>query len=225
MESSLAVIGTFYEKRENSLPILMRLLESTRQPDEVWLLCETDQDADALVDAYDVLFELELVELWPKNMEVIVLPTPREEDGSYSVIPYSNKINYALDETECDLICYLDNGSMPEARKYALMASALQNNNPHWGAVYCTQKRTGHQPMTFEARDPVGDPFCVLNYTQIMHRKTDDRWTLDMKHANPDLADGMFMQALSRSLGTFWPVYGEVILDDHHIPYTSAAGV
>ncbi len=184
-------------------------------------MCETEEDCDALVDAYDALYELEVVDSWPKWAEVVHLPTPKM-NGEYIRIPYSHKINSILMDTQCDLICYLDNGSMPAPEKYKVMAEALEQN-PSWGAVYCTQHRTGFNEVTSFAHQPVSDAYCALNYTQVMHRRTLDLWTEDMDFANPDLADAMFWRDLHESLGDFWPVGGDRVLDDHHIPNPSAA--
>lgn len=222
--ANLAVIGTFFQRHENSLPLLKRLyIDSTRKPDEAWLMCETEEDAQAIHEAYEWLYDNELLDDWPLGLYVRVVPTPKQENGSYEIIPYSNKINHALALTKADLIVYLDNGSMPSDDKFELMAAGLEAN-PEWGAVYCGQKRTGMTDYLAQAADPVYDGYCNLNYTQVMHRKTEDRWTLDMNHANPDLADGMFWRSLHQSLGVFYPVAPGRILDEHHIPNAAAIG-
>lgn len=219
----LAVIGTFYGRHENSFPLLHRLLvDSTRKPDEAWLMCETRADADALNKAYDELLDLDLVDPRTDTPYIYVLPTPREDNGNYAAIPYSNKINWALDRQSCDLVCYLDNGSMPGPYKYALMAGALREN-PDWGAVYCGQKREGMENAEFPAEEVVGDAYCVLNYTQVMHRKTDDRWPTSMMFANPDMADATFWRMLHVSLGPFYPVQG--VHDWHRIDGPQAQGL
>jgi hypothetical protein len=62
----LAVIGTFYGRHQNSLPLLKRLyVDSTYTPDEAWLLCETPPDALSLYHAYNVLYETEMLDRWP----------------------------------------------------------------------------------------------------------------------------------------------------------------
>lgn len=148
-------------------------------------------------------------------------------DGRYKVIPYSNKINWALARQTGDAILYLDNGSMPHPRKVELMAAALEAN-PEWGAVYCGQHRTGYLDETYRAgpdATTIANGNGQLNYTQVMHRPTSDRWTLDMAHADPDIADGLFWQSLHRTLGPFHPVGSDLILDEHHMADPKAVGV
>jgi hypothetical protein len=220
----LAVIATFHGRYENTLPLMHRLfVDGVHEPDEVWLMCEDEDDRDAMLDAFDELFELHLLDGIPTNAKIEILPTPRDEAG-YKVIPYSYKINYALDHTECEAIAYLDNNSMPSPYKYALAVDAL-SHHPEWGAVYVTQKRTGFAPLVSVAETPIEDAFCNLNYTQVIHRLTEDRWSLDMQHADPDIADGLFWRALHKSLGSFHPVGGANVHDDHHIPKSKAVGV
>ena len=219
----LAVIGTFAGRHENTFALMHRLfVDSTRKPDEAWLMCEAREDADAIEDAFDELYAMGLIEDLVPGFPTI-LQTPKT-NGNYDVIPYANKINFALDQSEADLFVYLDNNSMPGPQKFEVLARALEEN-PDWGAVYCTQKRTGFAPMVMEAVDPVRDGYCVLNYTQVMHRKTDQRWTLDMRHANPDLADGLFWRQLHDQVGAFYPAGGTRIHDDHHIPSPAMAGL
>jgi len=206
--AKLALIGTFYKRFENSRACVERVLESTRVPDEVILMCESQEDADNLKEYTKY-----------SNVQVHVLQTPKS-NGKYEVIPYSHKINWALDRTDADIICYLDNGSMPHEDKYRQMLEALEANND-WDAVYCTQHRTGFINIIHEANKVVSDPFCVINYTQAMHRKTDKRWTLDMRHADPDLADAMFFRSLDTP---FHPIAGEV-LDVHHMESSKANGI
>lgn len=207
----LAVIGTFYQRWENSAPIARSLFRQTRQADEHWLMCEDQADVAALAECTPGLPGLRLVQL----------PTPRRGDR-YAVIPYSHKINWALDRTDADLIVYLDNGSMPALEKFERMANVL--DDPSIGAAYCGQHRTGMNDMERPADSIIEDAYAVLNYTQVMHRRTDDRWTLDMAHADPDLADAMFWRQLHGSLGPFHPTPGG-ILDEHHIPSAKAVGL
>lgn len=220
-----AVIGTFYKRTENSLPLLKRLyIDATRKPDEAFLMCESQDDADALHRAWAELYELELVEQQPETLHIVVCPTPQRENGSYEVIPYSNKINHALALTTADAIVYLDNNSDPKPEKYQTMIEALEAN-PDWGAVYCTQKRTGYVNELFIADEVVPNAYCRLNYTQVMHRLTNDRWPLDMHLADPDLADGVFWSVLHNSLGDFFPCGNQVILDEHHMEHSYASGI
>ena len=221
---TLAVIGTFYGRHQKTFPLLHRLfVDGTRKPDETWLMCESQEDIHVIEEAIDELYDLEVIHENPKGLRTWHLPTPRNGD-EYAVIPYSNKINFALDRTACDFIVYLDNGSMPGPDKFRVMAEALEQN-PEWGAVYCTQQRTGYANETFEAIYPMPNAYCQLNYTQVMHRRTDDRWTLDMAHANPDLADALFWRSLHDSLGVFYPAGGKVVHDFHHIPHPGLSGV
>lgn len=207
--AKLAVIGTFYQRYEQSRACLEAVLSSTRVPDEIIIVCETQEDANNISKLGR-----------RKRVQVHVLPTPKDDAG-YTVIPYSHKINFALDNTDADYIVYLDNGSMPDVDKYRLMAQAL-DKNPDWFAVYCTQERTGYAPMVHVAQSVVNDPHSVINYTQAMHRKTDKRWTLDMQYAKPnDVADAMFFQSLGVP---FYPV-GEQILDTHHMESPMASGL
>lgn len=178
---------------------------------------------DAAQAALRDLIDLELLDAQPECLRIVHVPTPRA-GSSYAVIPYSNKINYALDRSEADLFVYLDNNSMPSAEKLEVMAKALEEDTSI-GAVYCTQKRTGFSTTVAYAQHPVPRAFCILNYTQVMHRKTKERWTTDMKHANPDLADGIFWQQLHGEFGAFQPAGGTLIHDTHHIPFASAVGL
>ena len=225
MTLTYAVIGTFYKRHENSLPILKRLLEQTRVPNEAWLMCETPEDVAALTDAARILYELEVIDRLPPWLFIRLCPTPRTATGEYAVLPYAHKINDALELSgvrATGAVVYLDNNSMPGPDKYRVMIEALETN-PTWGAVYCTQKRTGFAPTVCEAIEPVADAFCVLNYTQVMHRRTPDRWPTDMALANPDLADGYFWRTLHERVGAFHPAGGTRIHDDHHIPTPAAA--
>ena len=215
--STLAVIGTFYQRHDRTEPLLRRvLLESTRPPDEFWIMCEGEDDVAVAVEA--------LGRIGPQICAVHFrhLPTPMIGDR-YAEIPYSRKINAALDRTDADLIVYLDNGSMPHPDKYAVMAGALEQH-PDWGATYCGQHRTGYHDRVVTAEGPIADAYCVLNYTQVMHRCTPDRWTLDMRYASPDLADAMFWRSLHASLGAFHPV-GSDVLDEHHMEGPQAVGI
>jgi hypothetical protein len=216
--SKLALIGTFYQRRERTEMLLNRVLvESTRPPDEFWLICEEEADASPA-------YAWQYTQQHP-GLIIHVLPTPLTNAGKYDIIPYSNKINWALDHTDADYIVYLDNNSTPHIQKYALMLSALEQN-PEWGAVYCSQNRTGFRVEQWLSDRIVNDAYCVLNYTQVMHKKTADRWDLDMQWADPDLADARFWRSLHSSLGSFHPVLlGEEMLDEHYVPDRKAVGI
>lgn len=184
-------------------------------------MCETPKDAQALYEAYNALYEAEMLWEWPEGLQVITLPTPKK-NGVYTVIPYSNKINWALDRIGYgDAVVYLDNGSMPGEDKFEAMLAALED----YGAVYCTQRRTGYNEDVNVAEHVVTDAYCVLNYTQVMHRYTTDRWPTDMSYARPnDLADATFWRYLHVTLGDFHPV-GPKVHDEHHIPSPTAQGL
>ena len=219
----LAVIGTFHLRHENSFALMHRLfVDSTKKPDEAWLMCEDYSDRVAIQMALHELYEMDLIGPMIPGLKVLAHPTPRNDNGGYQMIPYSRKINWALDRTQADAVVYLDNASMPSSYKYEKMLSALEAN-PDWGAVYCGQQRLGMTEMFSPADAVVGDAYCNLNYTQVMHRKTADRWPTDMQFANPDLADATFWRMLHVSLGDFYPVEG---LDDwHRIDGPAAQGV
>lgn len=216
---SVAAIVPLYQRHEKTFPLLHRLLvDSTRRPDEVWLMCEGLDDVDNTAKALSELHELELIELLPPGVDLRYCPTTKP------VIPYSNKINEALDLSDADAFVYVDNGSMPSPYKFELMAGALERH-PDWGAVYVTQKRTGFQPTVCEATDVVPDAFCFLNFTQVMHRRTESRWPLDLRFADPDIADALFWRSLHAEFGAFHPVGGTEIHDTHHIPSPAANGL
>lgn len=218
-----AVIGSFFGRHEASLPLLKRLyVDSTRKPDEAWLVCETDDDQKALESAWWTLYEHEMYETTP-GLTIETVPTPRTAAGKPEVIPYAHAINWALDRTTADAVVYLDNGSVPWITKYELMADGLEQN-PGWGACYVGQKRTGYVNETFHAGEVVENAYCRLNFTQVMHRVTADRWPLDMRYANPDTADGEFWGLLHKRYGAFYPVGVGEILDEHHMPGAHAAG-
>lgn len=214
-----AVIATFHQRHDKTFPLMHRLfVDGTATPDEAWIMCETADDRDNVFEAFQELYDMELIDRLPDGLNVVHYPTPRKANGDYAVIPYSNKINAALDASQADHIVYLDNNSIPGPDKYRVMHEALCSH-PDWGAVYCTQKRTGFSDVTHHARDVIHDGYCQVNYTQVMHRRTGDRWTLDMRHANPDLADALFWRSLHASIGSFYPAGGDTIHDDHHIPH------
>lgn len=218
--STLAVIGTFYKRHENTGRLFQRVLyDSTRKPDEFWVMCEGEDDVHVAQEVWGAW------DYWLTETHIEHLPTPRDESGHYTVIPYSNKINWALDRTEADYIVFLDNNSMPHENKYQIMVDAL-DAHPEWGAVYCTQHRTGFQDVVYTAAGAVDDAYCKLNYTQVMFRRNSARWSLDMGHASPnDVADGIFWRSLHAIFGPFYPVAPREVLDTHHIESLKAVGV
>lgn len=213
----LAVIGTFYKKYAESQRAIRAVLNSERRPDEFWIICETIAD---LQNAEEALGE----DATQPGIFLTLLSTPKNEEGTYAVIPYSNKINFALDASDADAFVYLDNGSIPHPQKYGKMLEALLADSV--SVVYCSQERTGFAPMTSIASAVVPDAFSILNFTQVMHRRTSKRWPLDMSYAVPhDLADAYFWRELHSVFGPFFPVCGEMVLDWHHIPSSAANGL
>jgi len=203
-----------YKRHDKTLPLLESVLSSSRVPDELWIMCEASDDAEVALDA--------LHKIGAKGVGVTVLNTPMI-NGKYEVIPYSHKINWALDRTLADIICYIDNGSFPSVDKYKVMSQALEEN-PSFGAVYCSQQRSGTDNRTSWADSICNDAYTVLNYTQVMHRRTPDRWNLDMRNSNPDVADAIFWRDLHKSIGSFHPVDGARIHDWHQIESYAAQG-
>ena len=227
MSLKLAVIGTFHGRHDSTLPLLRRVLvESTRRPDEFWIMCEDEDDYGTALKALELLANERSImqEATIDYFRLQILPTPRRENGSYEIVPYSAKINWALDRTEADVIAYLDNSSMPGVEKYQQMVYGMACN-PDWGGCYVTQERTGFAPAIYEADKIVPNGHCQLNYTAICHKRTADRWSTNMAHANPDLVDAMFMADLSKSVGPLHPVGGAEVHDWHHIASPAAAGI
>lgn len=205
-----ALIGTFFERYRQSQLCLEQVFKSSWLPDEFWVMCETPEDAT------------NARKITKRRANIVVLPTPRDEAGNYEIIPYSHKINFALDYAQADVFAYLDNGSIPHPDKYKLMIQALEAH-PKWQAVYCSQHRTGFQDLVHKATEPIADPYAKVNYTQVMHRKTDVRWTTDMQWATPnDLADAIFWRDLNC---TFYPVKSAHVLDIHEMQSERAAGL
>lgn len=160
-----------------------------------------------------------------RGLRIVEYPTPRTSDGDYAVLPYSYKINQALDLTAADGIVYLDNGSMPHPRKYELMAAELEAH-PEYGAVYCSAYHSGVRELFIPATRVIENAYCVLNFTQVMHRPTSDRWTLDLSNGRPyDLADALFWRSLHKNLGSFYPVKFDKFLDVHRIEGYRAIGL
>lgn len=183
MASRLAVIAPLYGQRAaGNLPrIRAALAAQTRPPDEVWWMVED-------------------VPGFPLRKNRWNVPTPRDGDR-YAVIPYSFKQNFALDRTDADYIAYLTDDSWPAPEKYERMVRAL-DENPEWGAVYCSQEYAEGQVRV--AGDVMYDAHCRVDHTQVMHRRTADRWPLEM--GDLMLGDALFWRRLHASLGPFYPV-------------------
>lgn len=203
---NLAVIGTFYRRYENTLPLLERVFDCPGIS-ELWLMCETPKDREVVYSALTLLERYH-----DDSVQVHLLPTPGAPN--YDVVPYSLKHNFALDRSAADAFCYLDNSSMPESDKYDVMLAALEEHD--WGAVYCAQQRTGYDEGINYPGVPVPDGFCVLNHTQVMHRASDARWPLEIEKAG--LGDAFFWRELHARFGPFHPV-GPDVLDHHHQPH------
>ena len=193
--SRLAVIATLYGQRsiDNAPRIAAALREQTLIPDELWLMYEGDAGWEAAADIAGWVIES------GPYPHIIEVATPRDENGHYTEIPYSRKANRALDQTEADYIVYLTDDSWPAPEKYERMVAAL-DENPEWGAVYCSQDfggiRTADLLMT--------DAHCRVDHTQVMHRLTADRWPTEI--ADIMVGDAIFWRRLHASLGPFWPI-------------------
>ena len=79
----LALIGTFYGRHEQSVACVKRVLESTRVPDEIFLLCETPEDAINLQRF-----------IKDPRVQSHVLSTPKNEDGTYAVTISTSLLNF-----------------------------------------------------------------------------------------------------------------------------------
>lgn len=191
--TTVAAIVTLYSRPHN----IPRLSEAwgaqVRMPDELWLIGEGR-----------IMQEVYRSE-WPDWLHIRDYPTPRNQDGSYAVVPYSNKINHALDHTKADYIVYGTDDSFPAHDKIKIMAAALDANDD-WGAVYCEQ--SWRSPAGTEGHrgnmGPVDNAHSLIDHTQVMHRRTADRWTLNMSQVR--LGDATFWMELHKSLGAFMPV-------------------
>lgn len=186
------------------------------------MICEAEEDVRVVEEALAELKEMDLLPIKPTGWRFLQHPTP-QTDGKYDVIPYSNKINYALDRIQTDAVVYLDNGSMPTPEKYEIMMQGIEAGHD---AVYCAQQHTGFDTGLRGAHNVVTDPYCRLNFTQVMHTVGPERWTLDMRYANPDLADAMFFRDLVPRVHAFFPVGpADKPLDFHHIPSPAASNL
>jgi hypothetical protein len=200
--STVAVLATFYRRPEVVAPIAAALRAQTRPPDELWLLCETDEDAALLV-----------AQQWPIAPRLVQLDCPRDGSGRPTQNPLAAELNFALDRTQADYVVYLPDDSLPEPRKIEAMAGAL-DEHPEWGAVYCAIIQTlpaGSKPRLCAANAVVPDAFRLLDMVQVVHRSTPDRWPLDV--ATLRLCDAYFWRSLHARLGAFYPV--PEVLDAH----------
>lgn len=200
MEQRLAVIGTFF-RRPTLIPrIAQALREQTRQADELWLMYERQDDGEALHEQ----------EWGSASPNMVYAPVPP------AFVPPSLQINFALRRTTADYITYLTDDSLPYPEKYERMTAAL-NANPEWGAVYCSQaygrvnsteawlaNALGACPSVRYAERPLTAPDCVVDHSQVMHRRSDDRWPTDMGALTH--SDGLFFAALVERFGAMQPI-------------------
>ena len=193
---TVAAIVTLYNRPHNVRRVAEAWMAQTQTPDELWLLTE----GRIITEVYK--------QEWPDWRHIRELPTPRRTDGTYAVVPYAQKINYALDRTACDFIVYGTDDSFPAPEKVGRMSHAL-DANPDWGVVYCGQ--SWRSPDGTEGhRGDIGridNAFSVIDHTQVMHRLTADRWDLD---GEIRLGDALFWRRLHASLGAFYPVADEL---------------
>lgn len=191
--SKLAIIATLYGQRslDNAERLSHAVRRQVREQDELWLMYEGDEGFRAA---------LEICGPVAGACIPVEVATPRDANGQYAIIPYSAKINHALDRTEADYIAYLTDDSWPAPEKYERMAAAL-DENPEWGAVYCAQD---YGDAVRPAVDVMHDAHCKVDHTQVMHRLTADRWPLDMTDIT--VGDAIFWRRLHASLGAFYPV-------------------
>lgn len=193
--SSLAVVATFFH-RPWAVPRIARNLGWGREPDELWLMYEDPADAVALLRDWGV-----------RVLPVQIRPEPGQN-------PLGLAINTALDMTRCDYIAYLTDDSLPRRDKYDTMVGYL-DKNPDCGAVYCSQDYgtakdaddwlAGGSHSGIRHADRVeADPFCRVDHTQVMHRRTTARWPMSWDDRR--LSDAHFFRDLVADLGPLHPV-------------------
>ena len=205
MGGSLAVIVTLHRRA----PLVPRLAEAmraqARRPDRLWLVYdELDDapDADWGCLTYNVVFH--------------------SDEGN----PMASSINAVLDlDNKSDYIAYLTDDSLPAPDKYRAMAQAL-DEHPEWGAVYCSQDYGsardfehwlggGQNTGVRHASAPQGSPDFSVDHTQVMHRRSDDRWPTEqgLRHHG----DGVFFSRIVERFGPLQPV-GEVLDTIRQLP-------
>ena len=189
---TVAAIVTLYNRPHNVPRVAAAWDAQTKRPDELWVLAEGK-----------IMQEIYRSE-WYDWRHMRDLPTARNPDGTYAVVPYAQKINYALDRTACDYIIYGTDDSFPAPDKVERMSAAL-DANPDWGVVYCGQSWRSPDGNEGHRGDmgPVANAHSVIDHTQVMHRLTADRWALD---SDIRLGDAAFWMKLHASLGAFHPV-------------------
>lgn len=200
--AKLAVLAAFY-RRPWAVPAIAKALrEQTRPPDETWLLWEDPEDCRALAS-----------EEWPGRVFLRHTPTPRDEDGFPTLAPPSIAYNAALDETDADFIVYLADDSLPLPDKFARMTARLEAGA---GAVFCAQDygyvqtpedwlaAIGTSGSVRAANEPQASPYCKVDLSQVMHRRTSARWPTAMNTIRA--TDGYFFEDLVREFGPLDPI-------------------
>ena len=197
--STVALVCTFYHRPEFYPAIAEAIRDQTRPPDELWLMCEDGADADALAAC-----------LWPAGASIVVVSVPRHDNGEPMVVPPSLLINKALDLSKADYFVYLADDSLPYPEKIERLAARLDA-----GALvaYCAQDRgqvgtkdewlsaIGSVGSISPANGPQMSPYCQVDMTQVMHRRSDDRWPLEMEHRK--IGDAVFWNRLLDRYGGF----------------------
>ena len=198
MASSLAVILTVY-RRPWALPRIEEALRAqTRPPDRLWAVWEDGDDGRNLVSRYhDFGCRWQVLQLL-------------KGEGN----PLARAANMVLDLERADYITYLTDDSLPHPEKYERMARAL-DENPDWNVVNCSQDhgtvRSPDEWLTAgwggasvrHAGEVVTDPFCRVDHTQVMHRRSSVRWPED---APLRLSDACFFRELVDADGPMHPV-------------------
>lgn len=192
--STLAVIGTFY-RRPWALDKVERALRAQeRRPDELLVVYEAEDDRDLLGYFF--------------GEAAIIRSEPADAN------PISFAVNAGLAWADSDYITYLTDDSLPDPRKYAVMAQAL-DEHPEWGIVYCSQDYgtvsspdewlAGAGASNVRLADAVqADPYCRIDHTQVMHRRCKSRWPLDPSTIK--LSDAHFFRDLVAELGPMYPI-------------------
>lgn len=202
--SELAVVATFYRRPWAIPAIAQAIREQERPPDRIWMVYEENDDAAVLIK-----------QDWGCASLPLRVKTTEGEN------PIALAINQALDaDVRSDYITYLTDDSLPHPGKYRLMTTAL-DENADWMAVYCSQAfgradspeqwlaSRHHSGLAVRvASEPCSQPWCVVDHTQVMHRRTDVRWPTDM--GSRKWSDGAFFRSLVENHGPLMPI-GEVL--------------
>lgn len=199
----------FYRRPWAVPHIAAAIRAQTRQPDELWLTCETAEDYKALA-----------AENWGSaEVHIVHVVVPRDADGRPTLTPPSVCINAALDLTTADYLVYLADDSLPLPEKVEKMAKAL-DERPDWNMVYCAQYLTnadtpegwlvaadhatnGGWPVR-SAEYAEGQPHCRIDMTQVMHRRSEDRWPTPIEIMR--IGDAEFWNKLRDRWQLFMPV-------------------